>query len=69
MLTNILRNYIDAAFSSLWIETCEPEEAIQSPRTWASGRCPDAARPSIYCYTQASRRNIRRNDPPSAAVA
>jgi hypothetical protein len=29
MLTNQLRNYIDAAFSGLWIETFEPEEAIK----------------------------------------
>ncbi|MCL2306007.1 MAG: AAA family ATPase, partial [Planctomycetaceae bacterium] len=29
MLINNLRNYIDAAFSGLWIETYEPEEAIR----------------------------------------
>jgi len=29
MLTNTLQNYIDAAFSGLWVETCDPEEAVK----------------------------------------
>ena len=29
MLTNTLRNYIDAAFAGIWIETFEPDEAIK----------------------------------------
>ena len=28
-LTNQLRNYVDAAFSGLWIETYEPDEAVK----------------------------------------
>ncbi len=44
-------------------------ESIHALRTWASGRCLDAARPGVYQYRQSSRRNIRRNDPPSGAVA
>ncbi len=45
-------------------------ESIHALRTWASGRCLDAARPGVYQYRQSTRRNIRRNDPPpSAAVA
>ncbi len=43
-------------------------ESIHALRTWASGRCLDAARPGIYQYRQSSRRNIRRNDPPPSAV-
>ncbi len=44
-------------------------ESIHALRTWASGRCLDAAKPGIYQYRQSVRRNIRRNDPPSGAVA
>jgi SpoVK/Ycf46/Vps4 family AAA+-type ATPase len=45
-------------------------ESINALRTWASGRCLDAASPGIYWHNgSSSRRNIRRNDPPSAAVA
>ncbi|MCL2623987.1 MAG: AAA family ATPase, partial [Planctomycetaceae bacterium] len=44
-------------------------ESIHTLRTWASGRCLDAAKPGIYRYENSSRRHIRRNDPPSAAVA
>jgi len=29
MLTNNLRNYIDAAFAGIWVETFEPDEAIK----------------------------------------
>ena len=29
MLTDTLRNYVDAAFSGLWIETYEPDEAVK----------------------------------------
>ncbi len=43
-------------------------ESIHDLRTWASGRCLDAARPGIYQYRQSGRRNIRRNDPPPSAV-
>ncbi len=45
-------------------------ESIHALRTWASGRCLDAARPGIYQHRPSTRRNIRRNDdPPSAVVA
>ncbi len=44
-------------------------ESIHALRTWASGRSLDAARPGMYQHRQSTRRNIRRNDPPSGAVA
>ncbi len=45
-------------------------ESVHALRSWASGRCLDAARPGVYRYRQPARRKIsKRNDPPAAAVA
>ena len=43
-------------------------ESIGNLRTWASGRCLDAAKPGIYCLNRetTARRNLRRDNPPTA---
>jgi len=46
-------------------------ESIHALRTWASGRCLDAAKPGVYRYRPSPQRRkiTRRTDPPAAAVA
>ncbi len=59
-LKEAAQNVVPVAYTSA--------ESIELLRSWASGRCLDAARPGVYQYRQSNRRNIRRNDPPPPAV-